>query len=132
MRRLGLIVLMCMAATMVASTVVAQKPLTPTQLYLEYRAVYEKAKSIEAIFPFIEEEEKAKLKALPKAQATQMWDMMKAMDNFTNVKVLTKTIKGETCVLEVEATKPDKSVVKGTVELAKKTSWLVVQENWSM
>jgi hypothetical protein len=126
------VVLVCAVVAALAPALMAQKPQTPTEVYLAYRAVYEKAKSIDETFPFFEPEAVAKFKSMPKDKAKAMWDMMKAMDNYTGVKVIKETIKGDTCVLDVEATKPDKSVIKGTVDMLKKTTWLVGQENWPM
>lgn len=130
--RLLAVTLLCAVVAVLATGVQAQKPQTPTEVYLAYRAVYEKAKAIDEVFPFYPAETAAEFKAMPKDKAKGMWDMMKAMDNYTGVTVLKETIKGDTCVLDVQANKPDKSVIKGTVDMLKKGTWLLKQENWPM
>lgn len=122
-----------MAALMLlAFPVSAQKTgQTATQFYTEYRAAWEKAKTMDPLMPYMSKESKAQYEATPKAQRQPMFEMMKSFGALSNVKVVkeTKTPTGYT--LEMTGVNSEKKPARGTAEIImedgamklKKESW---------
>jgi hypothetical protein len=122
-----------MAALMLlAFPVSAQKAgQTATQFYVEYRAAWEKAKTMDPLMPYMSKESKAQYEATPKAQRQPMFEMMKSFGALSNVKVVkeTKTPSGYT--LEMTGVNSEKKPARGTAEIImedgamklKKESW---------
>jgi hypothetical protein len=109
----------------------AQAPKTASQVFLEYRAIFEKAKSVDEIMPFQDTATRAQMEKTPAADRKQMFQMMQAMSDARGVKVIkeTKTPKG--VELAVEGTTPDKKKATGTIQMVQeKGAWKVAGENW--
>ena len=104
---------------------------TATQFYTEYRAAWEKAKTMDPLLPYMSKESRAQYEATPNAQRQPMFDMMKSFGALSNVKVVkeTKTPAGYT--LEMTGVNPEKKPARGTAEIIvedgamklKKESW---------
>jgi hypothetical protein len=90
---------------------------TATQFYTEYRDVWQKAKSIEPILPYLSKDSRAEIEATPKDKRQEMFGMMKLMGNMTDVKVAKETKQGDGYLLELTATSPDKKPMKGSAEI---------------
>ena len=96
----------------------AQKPATSaTQFYMDYRAAWSKATSIDALLPYLSKDGRADIEATPKDKRQMMFDMMKMMGNMTNVKVVKETKQGDGYLLDLTATSPDKKPMAGTAEI---------------
>ena len=122
-----------LALCLLAVVAVSAQPKTGTDFYVGYRAAYAKATNMEALFPFISKEMRAKFDATPKDQRQMMFSMMKEIDGITDVKVVKETPKGDGAVLDVTGIGPDKKPVKGTVNLVKEAgAWKLQVENWEM
>ncbi len=72
----------------------ADKPGEGTKFYTDYRAVFQKAKGVEELFPFLSKEKISQVEKAPTADRIKMFEMMKMMD-MKNVNV-TKETKTET------------------------------------
>jgi hypothetical protein len=127
-----LIAVMVSALMVFTLPVAAQKAAqTPTQFYTQYRDVWLKAKSIDPILPYLGKDSRAEIEATPKDKRQMMFEMMKMMGNMTNVKVVKETKQGDGYMLDLTATSPDKTPMKGTAEIImedgamklKKESW---------
>ncbi len=105
---------------------------TPTQFYTEYRAVWVKAKSIDPIMPYLVKESRAEIEATPKDKRQTMFEMMKMMGNMTNVKVVKETKQGDSYMLDLTATSPEKKPMKGTAEIIMEGGAMKLKkESWS-
>jgi hypothetical protein len=106
------------ALMLIAPPVVAQKAAqTATQFYTEYRDVWQKAKSLDPILPYLTKDSRAEIEATPNDKRQMMFEMMKMMGNMTNVRVAKETKQGDGYVLDLTATGPDKKPMKGTAEI---------------
>lgn len=113
-----LVVLLVYALMLIAPPIAAQQAAqTPTQFYTEYRDVWQKAKSIDAILPYLTKDGRAEIEATPADKRQMMFEMMKMMGNMTNVKVAKETKQGDAYLLDLTATGPDKKPMKGTAEI---------------
>jgi hypothetical protein len=106
------------ALMLFAPPLAAQKAAqTATQFYMQYRDVWQKAKSIDPILPYLGKDSRAEIEATPKDKRQMMFDMMKMMGNMSNVKVVNETKQGDGYMLDLTATSPDKKPMKGTAEI---------------
>jgi hypothetical protein len=106
------------ALMLIALPAAAQKAgQTATQFYTEYRDVWQKAKSIDPILPYLSKDSRAEIEATPKDKRQEMFGMMKLMGNMTDVKVAKETKQGDGYLLELTATSPDKKPMKGSAEI---------------
>src|SRR5262245_29028054 len=71
---------------------------TATQFYMEYQAAFAKAKTIDEILPFMAKERVDQVKGTPAGERAKMFEFIKMMNQFTNLKVAkeTKTATGYT------------------------------------
>jgi hypothetical protein len=112
------VAVMVCALMVFALPVAAQKAAqTPTQFYTEYRDVWQKAKSIDPILPYLSKDSRAEIEATPKDKRQEMFGMMKLLGNMTDVKVAKETKQGDGYMLELTATGPDKKPMKGSAEI---------------
>ena len=96
----------------------AQKAATSaTQFYMDYRAAWGKATSIDALLPYLSKDGRADIEATPKDKRQMMFDMMKMMGNMTNVKVVKESKQGESYMLDLSGMSPEKKPMTGTAEI---------------
>lgn len=122
------------ALMLFALPVSAQKaPQTATQFYMEYRAAFLKAPSMDALMPYMTKESKSQYEATPKAQRQPMFQMMKEMGSaMTNVKVVKETKKGDGYMLDLTALDSEKKPAKGIVEIIIEGGAMKLKtESWS-
>lgn len=121
------------ALLMLAFPASAQKAgQTATQFYTEYRAAWEKAKTMDPLMPYMSKESRAQYEATPKAQRQPMFEMMKSFGALSNVKVVkeTKTATGYT--LELTAVNSEKKPARGTAEIIMEDGALKLKkESWN-
>ncbi len=114
-----------------ASASLAQKPKTASQVFLEYRAVFEKAKSIDEILPFMGKSVIAQIMKTPPAERKQMFEMMQMMSDTRGVKVVKETPNPQGVELSVEGTTPERKKSTGAVQMIKEgNAWKVDKEKW--
>jgi hypothetical protein len=116
--------------------VAAPHPQTATEFYLEYRAVFDKARTLDEILPFMTAQKRQEAKAMPAMVRQFGLESLKSTKNDNNVTVLREdqTVTGAT--LAVEGVRPPRgktaaAVVKGTVTLVKESgAWKIASETW--
>lgn len=107
------------ALMLLAFPVSAQKARqTATQFYMEYRAAFIKAQSMDTLLPYLSKDGKSQYEATPKPQRQPMFQMMKELGSaMTNVKVVKETKKGDGYMLDLTALNSEKRPAKGIVEI---------------
>jgi hypothetical protein len=128
----SLCVLACLfaASTLVPAAVAAQADQTATQAYLAYRAVFDKAKTIDELLPFMSAERRKQIESTPAAERAKMFEMVKAFGMMTQVKVggETKTANGAT--LAVTGVSSDKAKMNCTITMLRESNaWKVERES---
>jgi hypothetical protein len=105
---------------------------TAADFYLAYRTVFDKAKSVDELLPYMATATRAKVEATPAEERAEMFDMIKTFDTTRSIKVL-KEAKTETGVtLTVEGVDEDGAKLKGTIEIVKENgAWKLAKERWS-
>ena len=107
---------------------------TATQFYMAYRAAFEKATKIDDIMPFMCAANRKQAEAEPKADRDKMFEMIKALDTHTQVKVTKEDRQSDgSVVLTVTAYDTDqKKNVGATVTVVKEGgAWKLQKEAWS-
>jgi hypothetical protein len=123
--------LAALVATGVAGTGLAQIVKTPGQVFLEYRAAFEKAKTVDEILPFMDKTTKAEILKTPATERKQMFSMMQMMSDARSVKVVKETTNDKGVELAVEGTTPDKKKSTGKIQMVKEAgAWKVAKESW--
>ena len=109
----------------------AQATKTASQVFLEYRAAFEKATSVDEILPFQDAATKAQILKTPASERKQMFDMMKSMSDARGVKVISETKNAKGVELAVEGTTPDKKKATGKIQMVQEGgAWKVASEDW--
>jgi len=125
------VVVAAVVAMGLAATSEAQKPQTGGEFYLAYRAAFDKAKTIEDLYPFMAAKRLAQMKASPADERSMMFEMVKEMGAVTGVKVLKETATADGATLEVEAVGADKAKTTATITLVKEAgAWKLDKESW--
>jgi hypothetical protein len=104
----------------------------PGETYLAYRAAMLKAKSIEAMTPWLAREARAQVDEMPEEERPMMFEFLQEMSGaITNVKVVGEKVDGDTALVQVEGTNQTQAQVTGKIEMAREDgAWRVVRENW--
>ena len=119
------------AALLVGARADAQTEQTGTQFYMAYRAAFQKAGKVEELFPVMGSAQRAQVEQTPADERGKMFEMIKAFNTFTNVKVLKETKSATGATLEVEGIDTDKKKATATVELIKEGgAWKIGKESW--
>lgn len=104
---------------------------TPTQFYMEYRDAWTKAKSIDALLPYLSKDGRIEIEATPPDKRQMMFEMMKMMGNMSNVKVVKETRQGDSYLLDLAGTAADKSPLTGSAEIINEGGALKLKrESW--
>lgn len=128
-RILSLPIALALVATLAAAQPAEQ---TATQFYMTYRAAFQKAKTIDDLLPFVAKTMREQLAATPAAERETIFGLIKALDQYTEVKVVQETKTATGASLNVEALDGDKKKSKATVQMVKENgSWKVFGEDWS-
>ena len=105
---------------------------SPTDTYVSYRQAFERAKAVEEVMPFMDKATRARVEGSPAEERKGGFELIKAMSEVVDVKVVKETITGETAV--VEATGVDVSQgsdARATVQLVKEDgAWKIKNEKW--
>jgi hypothetical protein len=118
---------------LIALPVAAQKAgQTAAQFYTEYRGVWQKAKSIDPILPYLSKDSRAEIEATPNDKRQELFGMMKLMGNMTDVKVAKETKQGDGYALALTAMSPDKKPLKGSAEIIMEAGAMKLKkETWT-
>jgi hypothetical protein len=104
---------------------------TATQFYMEYRAAFDKAKTVDELLPFMSASRRKQIESTPAEERTKMFELMKILGALTNVKVTKETRSANGATLMVEALDPDKAKATGTVTLVQESgAWKVDKESF--
>jgi hypothetical protein len=100
--------------------------------YLAYRGAFTKAKTIEELVPWMSKERASEIAKTPAGERKEMFEMVKMMDDHTNIKVIKETPTAKGADLQVEAMSGGgKSKSTGVITLVKEgAAWKVDQESW--
>src|SRR5437879_6943377 len=112
---LALVVTALMLAALPAA---AQKPgQTASQFYLDYRAAWIAAKTMDPVLPYIAKESRTQVESTPSDKKQAMFEMMKTMGALTDLKIVKETKTADGYVLDMTAVGPDKRPLTGTAEI---------------
>lgn len=120
------------AALVLSAVPAAGQTKTATQFYMEYTAVFAKAKTIDEILPFMAKERVEQVKKTPAGERAKMFEFIKMMNTYRNVKVAkeTKTPTGYT--LDVTGTSSDTSSATGTISIVNENGAMKIdKESWT-
>jgi hypothetical protein len=124
-----LLVVLSAAALNAQAPAAAQK--TATQFYMEYRAAFDKAKKIEEVLPYMAAANRKEVESTPPAERVKMFEMVKAFNVVTNVKVLKEERTANGATLSVEGIDEDKKKATGTVRIIREGgAWKLEGESW--
>jgi hypothetical protein len=105
---------------------------TASQFYMAYRAAFAKAAKIDDLLSFMSKATRKQIESTPAAERPKMFEMVKAMNTFTGVKVVKEAKSADGVTLTLEATDSDKAKATGTVEIVREDgAWKVGRERWS-
>ena len=109
------------------------QPDTPTDVYLAYRTALTKAESYAELLPFMDAKGRGLIEALPEAQRTGMFELLKKFaGTFTEIAVTKESITGDTAVLALSGKDPRGQPATGSVPMTREESgWKVGTEKWS-
>jgi Domain of unknown function (DUF4878) len=125
----GLAILLAIAAT--GTILAAQDQKTASQFYMDYRAAFDKAKTVDELLPFMSAESRKQVEATPAADRAKMFELMKTMGKVTNLKIVKETKSGDGATLNAEGLDPDKKRTTGTISIIKEGgAWKLGSESW--
>lgn len=116
-----------------AGTVFAQAPAagSASEFYMQYRRVFDSAKKVEDLLPYMSAETKKQVESTPAGERGQMFEMIKMFGAITNVKIVKEVRSPKGATLTVEALDPDKAKTTGSIEVVKEgTAWKLGKESW--
>ncbi len=128
---LGRFVMATVVLALAVAPMVAQSTQTASEFYVEYRAAFDKAKSVDDILPFMATERQDEMNAVPAAERADMFEMIKMFGALTSVKVLTENVTATDATLTAEGIDSDSATTLGTITLVKEGgAWRLSQESW--
>ncbi len=123
------------AAMMVSSAlaeVTRQADQTATAFYLSYRDAFRKATKIDDILPYLAKSRRGMIDTTPAGERPKMFEVIKSLDRFTNVKVLKETKTATGATLSVEGLDSDKTKSTATIDLVREDgAWKIDKESWT-
>jgi hypothetical protein len=109
----------------------AQGEKTATQFFLEYRAAFEKAKSMDEILPFMVKERRDDMVKTPAPERKKKFERMQMMSDARNVKVVSETKTDKGVELSVEGVDAQKQKATGRIQVVREGgSWKIAEEIW--
>ena len=125
-----LVVAVAMTASLAAQPAATYK--TGAEAYMAYRAAFTKAKTIDELLPWMSKARRDEIGKTPAGERKEMFDMIKMMDDHTNIKVLKETPTANGADLQVEAMSGGgKAKATGVITMAKEgAAWKVDRESW--
>jgi len=119
------------AAPQSTASAPAPKNETATEFYQRFRAVVDKAKSIDEVKPFWSTELISQFNTMPPAEQATTLDRVKQIEShFTGLKVVKETSTGSGAHIALEAF-DEKTPMIGTVDLVKEQgAWKIESAEW--
>jgi len=129
------IVSFVLAAVVGLSASVAAQPAaykTGAEAYLAYRTAFTQAKTIDELVPWMSKERATDIAKTPAGERKEMFEMIKMMDDHTNIKVVKETPTAKGADLQVEAASDGgKSKATGVITMVKEgAAWKIDRESW--
>ena len=125
------LLLMVFAVSATASALAAQTQ-TASEFYVKYRAVFDKAKAVEELLPYMSKEMKVKVEETPAGERPKLFEMIKMMSKMSNMKVVKETKNEQGVMLSVEALGEDRGKMTGQIQIVKEDgAWKIGRESWS-
>jgi hypothetical protein len=119
------------SATLAAQAAKAPAAQTPTQVYMAYRAAFDKATKGDDIKPFQSKKVHAEMDAMPAADRGEMFKMIKSMGTMKSVKVVKETLTATGATLSVDGINPGNVKMTCEVSLVKEDgAWKIDSEAW--
>jgi hypothetical protein len=127
-RRVAVLLAFAAAGTI---AVAAQTQKTASQFYMDYRAAFDKAKSVDELLPFMSAESRKQVEGTPAPERAKMFELMKTMGKVTNLKIVKETKTADGATLTAEGLDPDKKKTTGTINIVKENgAWKLGSESW--
>jgi len=102
-----------------------------TDFYMAYRAAFAKATKIEDVMPYMSKGTLSMVEKTPAGERSKMFEMIKSLDRYTNVKVVKETKSAQGVTLAVEGVDTDKAKASATVEIVREgNAWKLGRESW--
>ena len=118
--------------TLAAQTPQAPAAQTPTEVYMAYRAAFDKATRADDIKPFQSKKVRAEMDAMPAADRAEFFKMIKGMGTMASVKVSKETVTATGATLLVDAVNPAKVKMTCEVTMVREDGALkIANENWA-
>jgi hypothetical protein len=95
----------------------AQGANTATDFYINYRAAWSSATTMDPLLNYIAKDSRRSFEVMPAEQRKSMFDVMKQTGTIRNLKVVKETKTADGFVLEVTGIGPDNKPATGTVEI---------------
>jgi hypothetical protein len=130
-------ILACLVAAFVALAAplasVAATAKNATEFYLQYRAAWDHAASMEDVLPYLVKQVRTEYEATPQPQRQPMFDSMKTLGALTGVKVVKESKRGDDVyVLELTAVNRANKPAKGIAEIVLEGGAMKVKsEHWT-
>jgi hypothetical protein len=123
------VLVLCSAVSIAAQPAQSQ---TPSEFYLAYRGVFDKATTVDEIVAYQSARVRKQIAGSSKAERDKNFELMKIMGTLTNVKVVKETAAPDSATLAVEGLDADRKKSTGKVTLVKEGgSWKIDTEDWS-
>jgi hypothetical protein len=102
------------------------------EFYLAYRAAFAKATSIDDLLPWMAKVRRDQIAKAPAQEKREGFEMIKAFDNYRDVKVLKETPNAKGAELQVQAIGGDAGKkATGDISLVKEGgAWKIDKESW--
>lgn len=126
----------CCAVLMLSAVapVWAQAPAagSASEFYLKYRKVFEGAKKIEELLPFMSAATRKQVESTPPEERSKMFELVKLLGAITDMKIVKETPTATGATLAIEGIDSDKAKTTGTIEIVKEGGgWKIGKESWS-
>ena len=103
-----------------------------SEFYMAYRQAFVKAKAIDEVLPWMAKSRRDQMSKAPATERTQMFGMIKEMDDNISIKVVKETPSAAGAELQVEAvSSASKKKTTATITLVKEAgAWKLEGESW--
>ncbi|MGE3517481.1 MAG: hypothetical protein AB7J63_00875 [Vicinamibacterales bacterium] len=109
----------------------APAPGSASEFYLQYRKVFDGAKKVEELLPYMSAATRKQVESTPPSERSDMFEMLKMMGAITELKIAKEARSANGATLTVEALDPDKAKITGTIDIVKEgTAWKLGKESW--
>ena len=122
------------AFVLAAATVTGAAPAgTPSEAYLAYRKVFDRAKAFEELWPFMDKATLARARAAPPKEAQGLFLLIKGLSDVRNVAIVEETVTGDSATLLAAGDNAGTGQrSRATVQLVKEDgAWKIQQESWT-